>query len=319
MRSLAKDILFGVAVGDALGVPFEFSSREQMKKNPAKDMTGYGTHHQPTGTWSDDASLTFCLAEALCEGYSLLTIAKKFIQWKNNAYWTARGNVFDIGMTTSKAISKLQTLIEKGAIDDLELLKYDALESDNGNGSLMRILPLIFEIKDKSIDEQFDIIWKNSALTHPHIRAAMSCFIYLKFAEYLTKGLEKFDAYRNMQNDIAEFWQKMNFSIQEQHAFQKVIQNDIHTIHESEILSGGYVIESLEASLWCFLTTDNYESSVLKAINFGHDTDTTAAITGGLSGIYYGYEKIPMFWMASLAQMEKIDELGEALERKYFD
>ncbi|NME71395.1 ADP-ribosylglycohydrolase family protein [Flammeovirga aprica] len=317
MKNTAKDLLFGVAVGDALGVPFEFSSRAQMKTKPAKDMVGYKTHNQPLGTWSDDSSLTFCLAESLTGGYSLLSLSKKMIQWKNENYWTARGEVFDIGITTSKAISKLEALIDKGKVDELHLLKYDAIESDNGNGSLMRILPLLFEVKNKDIEAQFDIIWENSALTHPHIRAAMSCLIYLKFAEYLMKGIDKFQAYKKMQSDIINFWQTMNFSVDEQSQFERIIQNDINNLPEDQIMSGGYVIESLEASLWSFLNTDNFESSVLKAINFGHDTDTTAAITGGLSGIYYGFENIPVYWVISLAKMEEIEELVLRLHQKF--
>ncbi|MBK9461870.1 MAG: ADP-ribosylglycohydrolase family protein [Sphingobacteriales bacterium] len=108
----AIDALLGVAIGDAVGVPFEFSSREEMKLNRAKDMVGYGSHNQPKGTWSDDSSLTFCLAQSLLNGYDLKDIAQNFIKWKNEAYWSARGKVFDIGITTAKAISRLRKIIE---------------------------------------------------------------------------------------------------------------------------------------------------------------------------------------------------------------
>jgi len=317
MTNKAKDILFGIAVGDALGVPYEFSSREEMKKNPAKDIVGYMTHNQPPGTWSDDSSLTFCLTESLIENYSLISTAKKFIKWKNEAYWTARNNVFDIGMTTSKAITRLENIINNKEYDDLEFLKYEGDESDNGNGSLMRILPLIFEIKGKKISEQFDIVWKNSALTHKHIRSAMSCLIYLKLAEYLIDGLDKYKAYKNTRNDILQFWKEMEFSKLERIHFERIIDNDITTYGEETILSGGYVIESIEVSLWCFLKTKTYESAVLKAINFGHDTDTSGAITGGLAGLYYGFSDIPEYWIVSLAKMEEIENLSMELNKKY--
>jgi ADP-ribosylglycohydrolase len=317
MKNKPKDILFGIAIGDAIGVPYEFSSREQMMKNPAKDIVGYMSHNQPPGTWSDDSSLTFCLAESLINGYSLKSTAENFIKWKKEAYWTARGNVFDIGMTTAKAITKLEKIIADKSFDDLDLLKYESDEYDNGNGSLMRILPLIFEIKDKSITNQFEIIWKNSALTHGHIRSAMSCLIYLKFSEHLINGIDKKEAYKLTRSEIKEFWDKMNFAEIERKHFSRVIKNDICQFPKETILSGGYVIESLEASLWCFLKTETYESAVLKAINFGHDTDTTGAITGGLAGIYYGYKEIPEYWIASLAKMEKIEKLSERLNEKY--
>ena len=94
-----KSVLFGVAIGDALGVPVEFKSRRDIQKNPVIDMIGYGTHNQPAGTWSDDSSLTFCIAEALTQEFDLATIGKNFIKWYRNNFWTARGSVFDIGMT----------------------------------------------------------------------------------------------------------------------------------------------------------------------------------------------------------------------------
>ena len=109
----------------------------------------------------------------------------------------------------------------------------------------------------------------------------------------------------------------MKFSIKEQEHFKRIIQNDITSYDKNTILSGGYVIESLEASFWSFLKTDTYETAVLKAINFGHDTDTTGAITGGIAGIYYTYDGIPQYWIAHLAKMEEINELSERLNNKY--
>jgi len=220
-------------------------------------------------------------------------------------------------MTTSRAITRLQNIIENKTLEDLEFLKYEAEEYDNGNGSLMRISPLIFELINKDISEQFEIIWQNSALTHRHIRSAMSCLIYLKCIEHLILGKNKVDSYESTRNDISKFWEKMNFSELEREHFKRVIQNNISTYKEETILSGGYVIESLEASLWCFLKTDTYESAVLKAINFGHDTDTTGAIVGGLAGVYYTYKSIPEYWIASLAKMEEIEKLSEKLMKKY--
>lgn len=310
-------MLLGVAIGDALGVPYEFSERAEMEKNPAKDMVGFKVHHQPSGTWSDDSSLTFCLAESIVYGYDLKSTAINFIKWRKEAYWTAHKDVFDIGMTTSRAITRLENILNEGNEQDLKLLKNDALESDNGNGSLMRILPLIFEIQGKDIKTQFDLVWENSALTHGHIRAAMSCMIYLNMAENLRNGLTKTKAYQKTRKDISRLWGIINFSESEKKHFERVIQADIQDVKKENIKSGGYVIESLEAGLWCLLKTDSFESAVLMAINFGHDTDTTGAITGGLAGIYYGAETMPECWIASLAILEDILELGDKLDKKY--
>lgn len=132
-----KSALLGVAVGDALGVPVEFKSRQEISQNPVTTMIGYGTHNQPPGTWSDDSSLTFCLAEALTNDFCLDEIGQNFVKWYNENYWTPNGEVFDIGGTTKQAILR----IAKGENPELA---GSSKETDNGNGSLMRILPLLF-------------------------------------------------------------------------------------------------------------------------------------------------------------------------------
>lgn len=311
------DALLGVAIGDAVGVPFEFSSRDRMKSNPAKGMIGYGTHNQPEGTWSDDSSLTFCLAESLANGYDLKDVSEKFIKWKNEAYWSARGEVFDIGVTTSIAISRLRKIIEDHDLEELKRQKYYGDEYDNGNGSLMRIIPLLFYIKGKSIEEQFKVVWEISALTHRHIRAAMSCLIYLKIAEKLLEGKDKETSYAEMRLEINTFWHEMDFPEREREHFKKVIQNDIRETKIEDLKSGGYVIEVLESSIWFFLNCETYEETILSIINIGHDTDTSASIVGGLAGIYYGLKGIPEYWLVSIARMEDIVELGNKLNKKY--
>ncbi len=312
-----SNALLGVAVGDALGVPFEFKTREELEHSPAKDMVGYGTYGQPAGTWSDDTSLTLCLADSLLQGYDLKAISKQFFAWRYGMEWTARGEVFDIGMTTAAAIKRIRDIVEYGKTDELKLLKYQAEEYDNGNGSLMRILPLLFYTKGMDIKQQFELTWEVSALTHRHIRAAMSCLIYLKLAENLLQLKDKFEAYYLTKKQVLDFWKTIDFAGQEQVHFQRIIAGDISKIDKSSIKSGGYVIESLEASIWCFLNNDNYEKTVLAAVNLGHDTDTTAAIAGGLAGLYYGAENIPQWWLASIARLEDIVLLSENLNQKY--
>lgn len=309
--------LLGVAVGDALGVPYEFKLRAELDRNPARDMTGYGTYGQPAGTWSDDTSLTLCLADALLEGYHLKNIATKFINWRYGMLWTARGEVFDIGNTTAAAIRRLREMTAYGRADELSSLKFQGEEWDNGNGSLMRILPLLFHLRGWEINRQFEMIWDVSALTHRHIRAAMSCLIYLKMAENILRKNEKNKAYEIAQQQVLGYWQELGFSQNEQAFFDRVIKGDVRHLKREEIQSGGYVIESLEASLWCFLKNENYEKTVLDAVNLGYDTDTTAAISGGLAGLYYGTENIPGWWLASLARLDDILELSEKLHQKY--
>ena len=312
-----QDALLGVAVGDALGVPFEFCSSDQMKKNPAKDMIGFGRYLVPAGTWSDDSSLTFCLAESLVKGYDLADMATNFLKWKEENYWTARGEVFDIGITTSRAITYFKRILRNKEYDELTQLKYLGDEYDNGNGSLMRIMPLLFYIKGMDIAQQFEIIRDVSALTHRHIRAAMCCLIYLRLAEHLLNGKDKIASYLLMQKEILAFWEKMDFSANEAKLFTRLIENDVREMPYEDLRSGGYVMESIHSSIWCFLQRDTYNEVVLTAINLGHDTDTTAAIAGGLAGLYYGAASMPDYWLASIARLEDIMELGDKLHQKY--
>lgn len=311
------DGLLGVAMGDALGVPFEFKRSYQMKADPATDMVGYGTHNQLAGTWSDDTSLTLCLAESLADGYDLVDMANKFIAWRFKNYWTARGKLFDIGRTTAVAIARLKSFLEYNVPEALGRQKGEGNDRENGNGSLMRILPLLFYIKGKSIKEQFDIIWEASALTHRHIRAAMSCLIYLKLGEYLIEGMEKIVAYEKMRTEVQAFWEVIAFDSAERMQFEKSVVHDIREVPRADLRSGGYVIEALEASLWCFLQKGSYSEAVLSVINLGHDTDTTGAITGGLAGLYYGVQHVPTRWLEVLARRDEIIKLGNRLHEKY--
>lgn len=313
-KKAGRSCLLGISVADALGVPYEFLSRQEMGKKPVSDMVGYGTYNQPTGTWSDDSSMTFCLAESLVEnGYDLANIASKFVAWKYKRYWTPRGELFDIGNTTSNAISKLKHILDSGNLQQLKEQKYYGTEYENGNGSLMRILPLIFYIKGKNIREQFDIVWEVSALTHRHVGAAMCCLVYLKLAEYIIDKKTKEDAYQNTRNVIATFWEEIDFPESEKRNFKSFIQNDVQALKYEELKSGGYVIESLESSLWCFLNGKNYKEVVFSAINLGEDTDTTAAIAGGLAGIYYGEAGIPSSWIDAIARKDDVINLGNQL------
>lgn len=197
-RNYIKDALLGLAVGDALGVPVEFMTREEIRTNPVTTMQAFGTHNQPAGTWSDDSSLTFCLAEMLCKGYDLDELALYMIRWKESAFWTAHNHVFDIGIATSQAIN----LLKKGISP---LLSGGNSEQSNGNGSLMRILPLLFYVKEKPIQERFKCVQEISSLTHRHIISAVACFIYLEYALKLLNGVDKLLALTQAGLDVKTF------------------------------------------------------------------------------------------------------------------
>lgn len=309
-RDFIKDALLGVAVGDAIGVPVEFKSRQELTRYPVEGMIGYGTHHQPPGTWSDDSSLTFCLAEMLSSKYDLEDLAGRFINWKNNGYWTPHGRVFDMGIATSAAISRLEWGTSPVLAGGDEV-------SSNGNGSLMRILPLLFLIKNDTIDRRFLIIRDISSLTHRHIRSVLSCFIYLELALELLSGKGKTDAYQQACATVRTFLDETTTCTEEEKKhFTRVLSGAIQKIGQHEIRSSGYVIHTLEASIWCLLNTWSYKDAVLKAANLGDDSDTTAAVTGGLAGLLYGWRAIPEEWLAVLARRAEIEKLGKRLNKK---
>lgn len=302
-----KTILIGTAVGDALGVPVEFQQREMLKANPVTDMREYGSHHQPKGTWSDDTSLMLCLAESMVEGLDINKLSQKFIAWKNDNLWTPHGWVFDIGIGTRIAIERLEDEMSPELAGGFD-------EMDNGNGSLMRILPLVLHIKDLDIEQRYEWTQKVSSITHGHVRSVMACFYYLEFARKIIAGKDKFQAYNELQSEVTMYFESRKINPLEIQKFSRLLFEDISKLEEDNIKSTGYVLDTLEASIWCFLTTTTYQEAVLKAVNLGHDTDTTAAVTGGFSGLYYGLDEIPIDWLYEIARFEDIIKLSDSYE-----
>lgn len=267
MKEKLKDAIYGLAVGDALGVPFEFKNRGEFECN---DMIGYGTHNQPDGTWSDDTSMTLatCMSIKNCGTVDTENIRKEFENWMFNNEYTPFNEVFDCGNTCYCAIQ------DKKGCDD---------EWSNGNGSLMRIIPLAFieDISDEMIREV-------SAITHAHYISKEICVKYVHIAIDLINGM-------NIK-EVIEAETSKDFLL-------SIIESD-----EKDIISGGYVEDSFKASLWCLLKTNNYKDCVLKAVNLGSDTDTTAAIAGGLAGVMYGYNNIPKDWIKKLQRKDIIEK-----------
>ena len=305
-----KSVLFGVAVGDALGVPVEFNSRQVIKKKPVTDMIGYGTHNLPSGTFSDDSSLTFCLAEALTNEFDLNAIGQNFVKWYFNNYWTPRGKVFDVGIATAQAIHRLSNGERPDLAGGFNV-------TSNGNGSLMRISPLLFYLLDKPINDRYDITKQVSSITHGHIRSVIACFYYLEFARQLFMGVDKFEVYENLKIEVINHLTTISINQSEVAIFDRLLKGDIYKLTEEKIFSSGYVVHTLEASIWCLLTTNSYEAAVLEAVNLGDDTDTTGAVTGGLAGLLYGINSIPTKWLKQLARHDDIENLAERLSEKF--
>lgn len=312
-----RQILLGIAIGDALGFPAQFEPRSERKKRLVVGMGQYRDEYGQirswgeglTGLWSDDTSLTLCLVESLLNGFDLIDQAEKFVAWLDKGYLSARDRAFDVGMQTTESLAKVRTILQSGKFNEQDNLASDADEQSNGNGSLMRILPLLMFIKGKDIKHQFDLVRKASALTHPHIRSALCCFLYLRMAEYVITPTDKHTSFEQARRDTLKLMDSLNCADTEYKALHRLLHVDLGKLPEAEINSGGYVVSSLEASIWCLLNTDSFRDAVLKAVNLGDDADTTGAITGGLAALLYGEDSIPPEWIALLKKPELFEDL----------
>lgn len=301
MESQVRSGVIGHAIGDALGVPVEFTSRNQLVRNPVQGMGGYGTYGMPAGTWSDDTSMEIALMQSLidCRRFDYENIMDNFCKWWKDDEFTATGRTFDIGGTCAGAISNYRM-----GLSPLECGEKD--EYSNGNGSLMRILPVAFVCHNNSIVDKarYELVNKVSSLTHAHEISVLGCYIYVNFVCHLLDGDELKDAYLKTQQEDYSM-----FSSAALEAYRRVLMGSIADCPEDEIASTGYVLSSLEAALWCLMNTTNYKEATLKAVNLGGDTDTIGAITGSMAGICYGYDAIPQEWIATLQRSDYLLEL----------
>ena len=306
MSSVHAGIL-GLCVGDALGVPAEFRSREALSESPIVDMIGYGSHNQPPGTWSDDSSLTFCLMDSMNQrqGVDLHHLADSFAGWLLRREWTPHGQVFDVGMATAAAIERLhEDMIRPDLAGGQE-------EFSNGNGSLMRILPLAYYLRAMPLEERLATIARVSSVTHRHQVSIAACFIYVEIAILLQQGIALEESIARTKDAIAV----LPFEDVHTAPFSRIFAAHFARLSETDIQSSGYVVHTLEASLWCLLTSGSYAEAVLKAVNLGEDTDTTGAVTGGLAGLIYGIGGIPVKWIDQLARKRDILALCDHLKR----
>jgi ADP-ribosylglycohydrolase len=258
VNSVLRDAVYGLATGDALGVPFEFQMRGTFQ---CTGMVGHGSHNQPAGTWSDDTSLTLATCDSIREQgrVDVTDMRHRFEHWLNDAAYTPDRYVFDCGFTTENAIEAGHGM--KG-------------ERDNGNGSLMRIAPLAF------CDATDDDVRAVSSITHAHPTSTECC---VEFVHLLR------DAAADAEATLA------------------ALRERLLEVTASEVRSGGYVVDTFYAAKWCAATTDTYADCVVRAVNLGGDTDTTAAVAGALAGVLYGYEAIPADWLATLRRKDLID------------
>ena len=308
MNNIWKAGVFGVVIGDALGCPCQFEDRKTVARHPITGMRGYGTFHLPAGSWTDDSSLTLALLDSICKtgALDLKHIMNNFVDWLDNGAFTPYGYSFDIGNGTINAITAYK---HKGKPRQCG----GRSDRDNGNGSLMRIMPACLYCYQKGLKDEDAIkeIHAVGSLTHAHIRSNIACGLYYfmikavlekegKLNDRLQEGLNHgFAFYESTlaDHENLKYYDRLR-------DLGKFIQTP-----EEEIRSSGYVVETLESVVWSLITTDSFEHALLTAVNLGEDSDTVGAITGGLAALFYGFQSIPAKWMDEIKKKEWIDDL----------
>ena len=301
------DGVIGHVIGDAMGVPIEGYSRGRLLEKPVTKMMDSLRGNK--GTWSDDTSMTIATMDSYINSkkWDYDDIMHNFISWLNNGKYTADGKPIGVGRTCLTAIKHYYN----GNTSALES-GLDAIDS-NGNGSLMRMYPVAYYCYYKKLNNNdiYDLVKNISSLTHRHEVSILGCYIYTLFVIRLLKGIDKYKAYKEIKEEDYSMFSNESLLI-----YKRIIKDDLNTLFIDDIRSTGYVVDTLEASLWVLLKSNSYKDSIIGSINLGNDTDTIGAITGSMSGIIYGYDNIPKDWLDSLIKKDYIIDLCNKYEKE---
>lgn len=291
MKNRVIGSFIGLACGDAVGTSLEFKPRGSF--DPIEDMIGGGPFNLLPGEWTDDTSMALCLAESLLykKGFDATDQMNRYCNWYHHGYMSCTNECFDIGCTVSTALNRyLQTNNPFSGSVDI---------NSSGNGSLMRLAPIAMVYRSSPI-KLLSFAEDSSRTTHASSECVDSC-------RYLASLLVA--AYSSVNKDEI-------FNISFKPSTPKVASiasGAWKNKNYNELKGSGYVIQSLEAAIWCFYHSTDFKDAILLSANLGDDADTTAAICGQLAGAYYGLESIPAEWRARLAWSEKLHQIAECL------
>ena len=304
--SIVKDGIIGHAIGDAMGVPIEFTNREELLANPITEMLGHGTYDVEKGSFSDDTSMEIATIDSYIkkEEFDYDDIMNNFSLMISEGKFTPDDKLFDIGITCSTAVNnylKGTSPLESG-LDDI---------NSNGNGSLMRMLPVVYYAYYKKLKqvEILELTSNISSLTHRHEISIIGCYLYVNYVLNIINGKDKYAALNMLKALDLSMFKEENID-----KYSRVLDGTLKDLSLDDIKSTGYVVDTLEAALWVVLNTDSYSSSIIGAINLGGDTDTIGAITGSITGILYGYTAIPKSWLNELRKKDYLEEYCKSFE-----
>jgi ADP-ribosyl-[dinitrogen reductase] hydrolase len=287
-----RGCLLGLAVGDAVGTTVEFKPRGSF--TPLTDMVGGGPFGLQAGQWTDDTSMALCLATSLIEkkGFDPTDQMNRYWDWYKNGYMSSTGICFDVGNTVRFALDRYNRTRNP----------FSGSDSPNsaGNGSLMRLAPIpMFYFPD--LERIIHFAGESSRTTHGAQECIEACKL---FAEMIYLALSDYD------KDEILFDTKVEITAQK---IKAIADGSYSSKSIDQIYGTGYVVESLEAALWCFYKTNSFEEAILQATNLGDDADTTAAICGQIAGAFYGESGIPEKWLEKLHMRVEIMELADQL------
>ena len=334
-------LFFGVAVGDALGCPVQFYKKEIVKSFKITGMIGHGCYNLEAGTWTDDTSMTLALADSLASNSNINyeDIMIRFQKWLLENQYTPFGKAFDMGQTCIKAIIKSTKgipALECGGIK----------ERENGNGSLMRISPIVFYIRKKfgneafsgeEADKAFAIVENVSRLTHAHTTALIACDIYIALLNEILNGKKKKELLESIFPQVQghvfrthlDQAQKKNIDLASAYIhsyanYKGFFSLNFQEVPEDKLKNTGYVVDTLFLSLWGFFTTNSYKDCLLKVVNLGGDADTAGAVSGGIAALYYlincknpDEDFIPQDWLDKIRNKTLIEEIIKKMEKSY--
>ena len=287
--------LIGLAIGDALGAAVEFMPRGTFER--VTGMRGGGPHNLEPGYWTDDTSMALCLAESLIEaGFDLELQLDKYVKWYKEGCLSSIGECFDIGINTAHS---LENYDKTGELPPEK-------ENAAGNGSLMRLAPVPIYYRN-SFQKAVEYSGESSLTTHNNKMAIDACRFAGGLIQKFINSNNNTDTYK--KNEIIDIAEKLSLNIR----VYKAISGTLTKKSEAEISSDGFVINSLEASLWSLANSNSFKEAVLKAVNLGHDADSVGAITGQFAGSLYGKSDIPESWIQKLALKDKIFEIIDDL------
>lgn len=290
--------LLGLACGDALGTTLEFQFRGSF--TAITDMVGGGPFNLKPGEWTDDCSMALCLAQSLleCDGFDAADQMKRYCEWESSGYMSSNGICFDIGSTVKRALNKFRRTGDP--------FSGETGPRTAGNGSIMRLIPIPMYFFNNP-EQIIFFAGESSRTTHGAEEAIEASRLFARQLYLALSGADKntilFESgYQSVAPKIAA-----------------LAEGGWRSKPENVVYGSGYVVESLEAALWSFWSTDDFASAVLRAANLGGDADTTAAICGQIAGAFYGVDEMPLHWRQKIVMADEITALADRFSSAVLD